>query len=127
MGRRSIYDVSENLPPEEKKKCRKKLQQRALRRRRGEEIKAMKIELSDFRYIFHKAVIDGVTGKELAPSIELSPEELVKVAKFLMEAEIASDPNVLIDRFRQAQRVLIRHNMDFVTLLLGRVIVERSV
>ena len=127
MGRRSIYDVPENLPPEEKKKCRKKLQQRALRRRRGEEIKAMKIELSDFRYIFHKAVIDGVTGKELAPSIELSPEELVKVAKFLMEAEIASDPNVLIDRFRQAQRVLIRHNMDFVTLLLGRVIVERSV
>jgi hypothetical protein len=127
MGRRSIYDVSENLPPEEKKKCRKKLQQRALRRRRAEESKAMKIELSDFRYTFRKAVIDGVTGKELAPSIELSPEELVKVAKFLMEAEIASDPNVLIDRFRQAQRVLIRHNMDFVTLLLGRVIVERSV
>jgi hypothetical protein len=119
MGRRPLYDVPVDISPEEKKKYRKKLQQQ------NQKIKEMKAELDDFRYTLGKAAFDGVTGKELAP-LELPPEKIVKVAKFLMEAEVASDPGVLVDRFRQAQRVLIQHNMDFGTLLLGRAIVAQS-
>ena len=125
MGRRSIYDVPGNLSPEERKKYRNKLWQAAFRLRRDEKIEAMKAELNDFRYVLGKAMVDGVTGKELAP-LELSPEDLVKVAKFLMEAEVAPNNEVLADRFRQALRVLIQHNMDFGTLLLGRPIVEQA-
>jgi hypothetical protein len=125
MGRGSIYDVPGNLPPEERKKYRNKLWQAAFRLRRDEKIEAMKAELNDFRYVLGKAMVDGVTSKELAP-LELSPEDLVKVAKFLMEAEVAPNNEVLADRFRQALRVLIQHNMDFGTLLLGRPIVEQA-
>ena len=125
MGRRPLYDVPVDISPEEKKKYRKKLQQQAGRLRRNQKIKEMKAELDDFRYTLGKAAFDGVTRKELAP-LELPPDKIVKVAKFLMEAEVASDPGVLADRFRQAQRVLIQHNMDFGTLLLGRAIVAQS-
>jgi hypothetical protein len=129
MGRRPLYDVPGDLSPEERTKHRKKLKQKAYLLRKEQQIERMKAELNDFRYILGMAVIDGVTGKELTTPptpLELSPEDLVKIAKFLMEAEVAPNNDVLADRFRQALRVLIRHNMDFGILLLGRAIVEQA-
>ena len=95
---------------------------------RSTKIKEMKTELNDFRYNAGMAAIVDSTSKELttAPPLELPHEDRVKVAKFLMEAQVAPDNDVLADCFRQALRVLIQHKMDFGIFILGKAIVENS-
>jgi len=130
MGRHPLYEVPGDLSPEEIHKYRKRLRQKASRRRQKQQIKEMKTELNDFRYnAGMAAIVDAsATGKELttAPPLELPHEDRVKVAKFLMEAQVAPDNDVLADCFRQALRVLIQHKMDFGIFILGKAIVENS-
>jgi hypothetical protein len=125
MGRRPLYEIPADLSPKEKAKYRNMLKARRFRLRRKQLIKKLQVELNDFRLVLGMARIDGVTGQELAP-LELPLDSLVKVAKSLMEAEVASDPTAIASIFRQAQRVLIQHGMDFGTLLLGKAMVAQS-